>query len=110
MAQETYGQQVARLRDERGWTQDKLAAESGVPKRTLQDVELDKGKPQRGTRLKLNMALGIEGDAATTRSEWPTDVQTYLDILGAFFTALPESERVEWMSRIAQAVARRESK
>lgn len=100
---ETYGQMIARLRDARGWSQQRLADESGVPKRTIQEVEGDKvAQPQRRTKLKLAAALDIEGDPDETRESWPTDVKVYLDIMGAFLSALPEARRLEVMSAITR--------
>lgn len=98
---ETYGQMVARLREEHGWSQEELAKRADVPKRTIQDVELDKVKtPQRRTRLKLEMALEIEGNAEHTRRSWPADVQVFLDVMGAFLSALPEERRLGLMREI----------
>jgi transcriptional regulator with XRE-family HTH domain len=100
---ETYGEMIARLRDERGWSQQALADRAGVPKRTIQDIELDKvAQPQRRTKMKLAAALEIEGDAHETREGWPTDVKVYLDIMGAFLAALPEQRRLDVMSGITR--------
>lgn len=105
MSGETYGQKVRRLRKERGWTQDDLAKESGVPKRTLQDVELDKHKTvHRATRAPLNATLGIEGDAEEERQSWPNDVQVFLDIMGAWLTTLDEETRLERISQLVRDV------
>lgn len=95
---ESYGQTVQRLRRARGWTQRELAAESGVPLRTIQDVELDKhSKPQRTTRLALNQTLDIVGDPRQERADWPSDVSAILDIFGAFLMLLTPDQRLEWL-------------
>lgn len=105
MSGETYGQRVTRLRGERGWTQDDLAERSGVPKRTIQDVELDKRKsPQRNTRLRLNAALDIAGDPNDERQSWPNDVQVFLDIMGAWLTTLDEETRLARISQLVRDV------
>lgn len=102
---ETYGQMIARLREERGWSQEELAQHADVPKRTIQDVELDKVKtPQRRTRTKLEMALDIEGNAEQTRRSWPADVQVFLDVMGAFLSALPENRRLDMMREITMDI------
>lgn len=104
---ETYGQMIARLREQRGWSQEDLARAAGVPKRTIQDVELDKvQRPQRRTRTKLQAALGIEGDPEETRSSWPTDVQVYLDVMGAFLSNFTEARRLEIMREITTEIMR----
>lgn len=102
---ESYGQKVRRLRKERGWTQQDLAAESGVPRRTIQDVEVDKhGRPQRATLLALNAALDIEGNPEEERAGWTTDVQVILDIVGAYLMTLTPEERIKWMSEITPTI------
>lgn len=96
---ESFGQQVFRLREARGWTQKKLAEESGVPVRTIQDIEKDlREKPHRGTLLKLRQALDIEGDPVRERSEWPDDVAAIVDIVGAYMMTLTPAERVQWIA------------
>lgn len=95
---ETFGQQVARARKHRGWTQKELAARSGVKVRTLQDVEADRHqKPQRDTRLRLSETLGLLGDPEQERAEWDDDVKVILDITGAFLMTLNPAERLEWL-------------
>ena len=102
---ETYGQQVRRLRKDMRLTQDQLADLSGVPKRTLQDVEGDKrDRPHRATVLALNAALEIEGDPAVERGQWPNDVQIILDILGAYLMTLTPEGRVKWMADVTPQI------
>lgn len=97
---ETFGQQVARARKQRGWTQKDLAEQSGVKLRTLQDVELDTHKkPQRATRLRLAQALGLQGDAEQERSDWDRDVKVILDLVGAYLMTLQPDARLEWVRR-----------
>lgn len=99
---ESYGQTIAKLRDERQWTQRELAEHAGVPLRTIQDIELDKvRKPQRKTAQRLAAALDIEGDARETRQSWANDVQLFLDMMGAFLSEFPETQRLKMMSSIA---------
>lgn len=96
---ETFGQMVYRLREERGWTQKRLGEESGVPVRTIQDIEKDlRERPHRGTLMKLRAALDIEGDAVRERSEWPDDVAAIVDIVGAYLMTLTSAERIQWIS------------
>lgn len=100
---ETYGQQVRRLRKERGWTQDQLSDISGVPKRTIQDVEGDKhATVQRDTRLKLSRTLEIEGSPEGERNDWTEDVRRITDIVGAYLMTLSPSEQIAWFSDVMQ--------
>lgn len=103
MNDETFGRIVWRLREERGWTQKKLAEESGVPVRTIQDIEKDlRDNPHRSTILKLKQALEIEGDAVRERSEWPDDVAAIVDIVGAWLMAQTPAERIRWISEFVR--------
>lgn len=98
---ETYGQMIRRLRKERDWTQKELAARSGVPLRTLQEVESDaRANPQRATRLALNQALEVAGDPDQERAEWPNDVTVILDILGAFLMTMTPDDRRRWLREV----------
>lgn len=101
MKDETYGQQVRRLRKARKWSQPDLHKHSGVPVRTIQDIEADKpDKPHRGTVLALNRALDIAGDPVAERRTWPEDVQVILDIVGAYLMTMEPSDRIRWMSTV----------
>lgn len=104
---ETFGQLVFRLREERGWTQKRLSEESGVPVRTIQDIEKDlRARPQRGTKLKLGRALDIEGDAVRERSEWPDDVAAIVDIVGAWLMTRTPAERIQWVAMFVRDPSR----
>jgi transcriptional regulator with XRE-family HTH domain len=94
-----YGDSIRQAREARGWTQEELAGHSGVPKRTIQEIENGRvSKPQRATDLKLRQALDIEGDAVRERSEWPDDVAAIVDIVGAFLMTLTPAERIQWVA------------
>lgn len=94
-----YGDRIREAREAREWTQDELAGHSGVPKRTIQEIENGRvAKPQRATDLKLRQALGIEGKAGQERAEWPEDVQAIVDIVGATLMAITPAERVNWFA------------
>jgi len=57
-----------------GWTQERLAVESGLPKRTIARIELEEGMPRSSTLDAIRSALeagGVEftnGDAPGVRS------------------------------------------
>nr|WP_283254779.1 helix-turn-helix transcriptional regulator [Luteimonas galliterrae] len=50
---------IKRLREERGWSQEHLAAVSGLSARTIQRLEAD-GKASHESRLALASAFGVE--------------------------------------------------
>lgn len=96
---EEYGDRIRGARESRGWTQEELAQHSGVPKRTIQEIENGRvSKPQRSTDLKLRQALGLEGDPVRERSEWPEDVAAIVDLVGAVMMTLTPAERVRWIA------------
>lgn len=58
---ETVGQRLKRLRDRQVWTQDDLAARSGVPVVTISRIETgwSSSTPRQSTVAKLAEALGV---------------------------------------------------
>ena len=104
---QTYGERVARARDELGLTQEQFADGAGVPLRTLQDIENGKvERPQRKTRDKIDAFLGLHQEGETAE-EWTSDVQAFLDIFGAYLTALPQAERTAMIRETIQRIAHR---
>jgi transcriptional regulator with XRE-family HTH domain len=98
-----YGEVVLRAREAQGWTQQQLADASGVPKRTIQEIEAGRvSKPQRATDLKLRQALEIEGDATRERDDWPADVGAIVDIVGAWLMTKTPAERIQWFSEFTR--------
>lgn len=98
-----YGDRVREAREAKGWTQAELAEHSGVPKRTIQEVETGRvQKPQRATDLKLRGALDIEGDPVRERSEWPDDIAAIVDIVGAWLMTLPPPDRIRWVAEFVR--------
>lgn len=86
------------------WTQEDLAGRSGVPKRTIQEIENGRvHRPQRATDLKLRQALDLEGNPETERAEWPEDVKAILDIVGATLMAITPAERVKWFAEFMRS-------
>lgn len=106
---ETYAEMILRAREARGWTQAELAEQSGVPKRTIQEIEAGRvAKPQRSTDLKLRQALELEGDPQRERSEWPDDVAAIVDIVGAWLLTITPAERIQWISEFTRRSVGRE--
>lgn len=96
---QNYGDTIRTAREGRGWTQDELAEQSGVPKRTIQEIENGRVKrPQRATDLKLRQTLELAGEAIRERSEWPDDVAAIVDIVGAYLMTLTPGERIQWIA------------
>jgi transcriptional regulator with XRE-family HTH domain len=94
-----YGDRIREAREARGWTQDDLAEHSGVPRRTIQEIEAGRvRKPQRATDLKLRQVLDLEGAPEEEHDAWPEDVQAIVDIVGAYLMTLAPAERIRWIS------------
>lgn len=98
---ESYGRMIARLRDERGWTQKELSARADMPLRTLQAIEGGKTKrPQEANRDALARVLEIEGSPEEASQRWTRDIETFRDVVGAYLAAMPEADRKDAMARI----------
>jgi transcriptional regulator with XRE-family HTH domain len=59
----TFGKNLQAARTELGWTQERLAAASGVPLGTIRDYEDGNCEPLLSTAWKLSIALGVSLDA-----------------------------------------------
>jgi transcriptional regulator with XRE-family HTH domain len=59
------GERVAQLRDAKGWSQQDLADKSGIPRRTIQNLEYGEGSPRLDTLIEVCKALGTTLDALT---------------------------------------------
>lgn len=104
--------EVRNTRKRRGWTQQDLADAAGVYIGTISNFERGAVAPQPHILRDILKALDLEreaGDAqaSETRSEWPADIKTFLDIMGLFLAAIPEGERTEVMRDITRQVVNR---
>ncbi len=54
------GEEVRRLRQERGWSQPRLSVESGIAVSALSSIENGHRNPNAGTLAKLARAFGVE--------------------------------------------------
>jgi transcriptional regulator with XRE-family HTH domain len=103
---ETIGEQIRRHRKavRPKMTQRQLAEATGLSERMIQDAESGKHTPQPANLTAIRRVLGIEGDPVETRASWPTDVQAFLDMLGAALSWLPEQDRLEKMREIGSRI------
>lgn len=100
----TYGDMIREAREAHGWTQLELVTHSGVPKRTIQEIENGRvQRPQRATDLKLRRALDLQGDPDKERAEWPEDVEEIVDLVGAYLVAVSPAERIRWFRDFLRA-------
>ncbi len=70
-------QLIRKLREERAWSQEHLAAAAGLSLRTIQRVEAE-GKASAETRLALAGAFGVELALLTTEDAAPTPAPHWL--------------------------------
>ena len=61
--QMSFGQNLRRLRNDKGYTQTDLAKHSGVRSATISQIEQDEGDPKLSTVNKLISALGCSPDS-----------------------------------------------
>ena len=57
-----FGENLKRVREEKGWTQQKLADESGVPVSTLRGYEQGQRSPTWEAVVSIAEALGVSLD------------------------------------------------
>lgn len=62
MTEETFGQRLARLRKERGYTQVQLAQKIGIIQALISEYELDKLRPYHEMIIRFAQALDITAD------------------------------------------------
>ena len=106
---ESYGERVARLREELGITQEVLAERIGIPKRTLQDIENGRVvRPQRRTREKIDAALDIGHGVGTPSidDEEFGDLPAFLHLLEVYLVALSVEDRTAFIHETIRRMAR----
>lgn len=96
--------QIRQRRRAKKWTQKQLADEAGVSERMIQDAESGKRRPQPANLAEIRRALDIQGDPEDTRETWPQDVQVFLDVMGAFLSAMTEAERLTVIREITARI------
>jgi transcriptional regulator with XRE-family HTH domain len=67
--QMTLGEQIARLRREREWTQDQFAEKVGVHSRHVSRWETDKNRPAARALEKIAEVLGVDWESLATQRE-----------------------------------------
>lgn len=60
--EESLGRRIRQLREQRGWTQEKLADEAGLASRHIQQLEHGERWPRADTLRRLAEAFGIEAE------------------------------------------------
>lgn len=87
---------LRRLREQRGWTQEDLAARSGVPQGTISNIEAGRTQsPRLGSVEALATALGVTVEEVTGEvTRWPLD-QAMQDEFRELIAGLrPESQHM----------------
>jgi transcriptional regulator with XRE-family HTH domain len=98
------GDLAARVRDARrarGWTQERLAEESGVKLRSISSFENGHSTPQPANLRKILRVLGLTDEGGDVLEfptkmprEWPRDIEVFRDMLAAYLATVPEDERL----------------
>ena len=68
MMDHRFGQMVKNSRDGRGWSQEKLAGESGVSPQAISNIERGQSSPTLANALSLSKTLGIDLGELTPRN------------------------------------------
>ncbi len=77
---ESLGDRVRRLRRERGWTQDQLAAVAKVSKSFISEVETGESQPRGPLLVRIATALRASLDYLMTGKERPAPLPPTLDV------------------------------
>lgn len=100
--------QARARRRRRGWTQAEAAGAAGVSLRTYQMFETGRTIPQGGNLRAILAALDMDADAdgagEQTRTDWPMDIQVFLDVMGAYLATLPGVERLDVIHSLTRQV------
>ncbi len=70
------GQEVRRLREDRGWVQAKLAVEAGMAPSTVNQIENGKRSPSASSLSKLAEALGVEAADFFPKAQAPLPLES----------------------------------
>jgi transcriptional regulator with XRE-family HTH domain len=81
----TLGQRIARLRRERGWTQDQLSEKVGVHSRHISRWETDRNRPSARTLERLAEIFEVSwDDLVRTSDQQPPEMLLEDDLLQQF--------------------------
>ena len=75
----TIGERIRILREEREWTQERLAAESGVPQATISNIEREIASPLFETVLKIAKVLNVSLDTLAGFPAREGEIGRYVD-------------------------------
>jgi len=107
------GDRIRQRRLDLGWTQDKLAAEAGISKGFLSDLETDKRNVSAGYLLKISRALGVSLDFLMKGGdEKPTSREVQVPASLSVFAGqqnLTFTQTVTLLDMVKQIVAHRSS-
>lgn len=97
------GAEIRSARKARKMTQQQLAAAAHISLRTVASIERGEHATQSGNVEAVLRVLDLDVDAERARSNWPAEVTVFLDMMGAYLSSLPESQR---LTRIGEIVRR----
>lgn len=99
---EEVGARIKALREERGWSQQRLAEEAGVAARTIYSVEKGERMPQPGKLRAILDALEVatpnDGDIAV--AGMPDDVAVFLRVAAQRLCVLDYQQRAQVLAEI----------
>lgn len=90
---------------ELGWSQDRLAEESGISPRAVSDFARRTRTPNEETLDAIAKAMKVAPDPNDVRNSWPKEMRVFLDLIGVWLMARPEVEREALMRDLARQIA-----
>lgn len=87
------GQRIRTARKKCGLTQQKLADQTGLAIKTVQDIEKGKKNPTYETLSRLRERLGVSADTLFP-SETPVEDEELRDFLGKFKSCSKKNQRI----------------
>lgn len=92
----TFAAWLVQARGQAGLTQDQLAAETGIHVNTIKNLEAGKTKrPSAAVSAALRRRLGAQPEPEEVRDEFDRHTRAFLDLVGAYLMAQPESQRLD---------------
>ena len=100
------GENIKRIRKQKGWTQKKLAMELGVSQQNLAQYEGNKRNPKLGTIIKIADGLGVSIDELTNdadENEIVVDQKTLDIIMKNTISQFTDSEFASFIDGLKKA-------
>ncbi|GAB3080846.1 hypothetical protein GCM10027053_51580 [Intrasporangium mesophilum] len=97
------GEVVFERRRELGWSQERLAEESGVSDATVRKIETGDSEHVQGAKLAaVRDALSIPASTAFLRTSSTPDIEIAKELVAGWLQEIPEEQRPAAIARLTQ--------